>query len=41
MALGLMLCLLGGFLVTQSTNTKIGWPMIVVGVMLIIKPAFG
>ncbi len=41
MFLGFVLCLLGAYLITQSSGTKIGWPLIVVGAVLIIQPAFG
>ena len=41
MFLGFILFVLGAFLITQSSGTKVGWPLLVVGVVLIIQPAFG
>jgi hypothetical protein len=40
MILGVVLLLIGAFLATQNTASRIAFPLIIVGAMLIIKPAF-
>ena len=41
MFLGILLFILGMFIATQNTQSKIAWPMIVVGLVLIAVPAHG
>lgn len=31
------LILLGGFIATQNTKSKIAWPLIIVGLVLLVK----